>query len=372
MSRQPLAAACQLLRLAVVGLLITLPALAQRANRATLQVPRAPSEPLRLRGAAVARLSQPAAARSLTVYVVDDGRKATLPVQGRCIRRGDLLEFVPAFPFAAGVQYEVGFGAGLAGAQGAPRTFTIPLRTARPVPVVRALYPSADVLPENTLRFYLCFSEPMRRQVSRQYLQLRDEAGHEVAEPFINFEQELWSPDGRRLTLLLDPSRIKRGVTHAAPGLQAGSRYELLIASGWPSARGMPMVEGFRKLFRVDLAERRPLTAANWTVTEAPGPVVCIQFDRPLDYALLENRLAVSDAHGRPVPGTSRTGTGERSWQFRPAASRPGPYLVTLAPDLEDVCGNRLGEALDHELSNEVQQLKPRQLAVLPAAAATP
>jgi len=49
--------------------------------------------------------------------------------------------------------------------------------------VVR-VFPSADKLPENHLRFYLHFSAPMNRGEAYAHLKLLDENGKEVARPF--------------------------------------------------------------------------------------------------------------------------------------------------------------------------------------------
>ena len=48
--------------------------------------------------------------------------------------------------------------------------------------------------------------------------------------PFLELGEELWDPEGRRLTLLFDPGRIKRGLKpreDAGQILQPGKRYAL-------------------------------------------------------------------------------------------------------------------------------------------------
>src|SRR5689334_1054660 len=79
-----------------------------------------------------------------------------------------------------------------------------------PAPCVEALYPGAATLPANHLKFYVHFSVPMRQGVFMDYCKLLDDHGRMVPEPFR--ETELWSEDGRRLTLWLHPGRQKTGV----------------------------------------------------------------------------------------------------------------------------------------------------------------
>ena len=48
---------------------------------------------------------------------------------------------------------------------------------------------------------------------------LRADSGQPLQGVFLTMDPELWDPERRRLTLLLDPGRIKRGLV---PNLEAG------------------------------------------------------------------------------------------------------------------------------------------------------
>ena len=103
------------------------------------------------------------------------------------------------------------------------------------------VYPSADVLPENLLKFYVHFSAPMGSGRSYEHIHLLDEANRPVDLPFLELAEELWSADLLRLTLLIDPGRIKREVKpleDVGPALVAGRRYTLVISSGLRDAQG--------------------------------------------------------------------------------------------------------------------------------------
>ena len=50
----------------------------------------------------------------------------------------------------------------------------------------------------------------MQRGDIYRYIRLLDDEGIAVELPFLEIEQELWSRDGHRLMLLLDPGRVKR------------------------------------------------------------------------------------------------------------------------------------------------------------------
>src|SRR5205823_102578 len=82
--------------------------------------------------------------------------------------------------------------------------------------------------------------------------------------------QELWDPNFQRLTMTFDPGRIKRGLTsnqNIGPPIMEGKRYTLVVDREWPDARGVSMVEGFRKPFRGGAAQRIPPDPKQWRVT---------------------------------------------------------------------------------------------------------
>ena len=78
-----------------------------------------------------------------------------------------------------------------------------------------------------------------------------------------------------------------------------------------------------------------------------------LQFDAPLDRALLFTSVAVADERGETVHGTIEVSAGEREWSFTPAQPwAPGGYRVHVAPELEDPAGNNLERVFDAELSS--------------------
>jgi hypothetical protein len=317
-----------------------------------------------LRGSSVLQISEEAAQRIFAVYVFDKekNRRASLPVQGIYKMKPGQIEFVPDFDFVSNTNYEVeidgrAFGLGKTYRE----KFSIPGKSNLPIPQVSQVYPTAESLPANILRFYIFFSEPMRRQTSRSLIKLKDEAGREIPAALVVLNQELWSADGRRLTVLLDPGRIKRGVaanTEKGLSLEADKSYQLSIEAGWTSEAGAPSGKSFIKKFRVSSADRTPLDTKKWKIEAPPNSTrqpLRIGFERVLDYALLENSLLVVDETGRRVEGTISVESGERNWKFTPRGEWvAGNYKIIVAFDLEDAAGNRIGEALDHDAGDQI------------------
>ena len=141
-----------------------------------------------------------------------------------------VLRFEPQFPLDRMVIYVAWFNpTGLDGFKSAPPlpiySFFLPALPPAPATVVRQVYPSADVLPENLLKFYIHFSAPMRSGDIYRHIHLRDEAGKDIELPFLELGEELWNPAMTRLTLFIDPGRIKREfkpLEEIGPSLEIG------------------------------------------------------------------------------------------------------------------------------------------------------
>lgn len=282
----------------------------------------------------------------LTVHTLA-AHDADLPaLLGRYALEDATLRFTPRFPWRPGETYVASWRPG--GGEELIRRFTVPAPALEPTTEVLAVYPSADVLPENLLRIYVELSAPMERGGAASHVRLESADGQPVDGAFVAPEHELWSPDRTRLTLLLDPGRIKRGVgpnLEAGPPLVAGSDYRLVIDDAWRDARGAPLRSGHAKRFTATAADRRQPRVEAWRL-EAPRSgrePLSLRFPEPLDRALLQRMLAVLDAAGAPLTGEVEVDDSERRWSFRPA--RPwaaGDYRVRVDTALEDPSGNSL------------------------------
>lgn len=290
----------------------------------------------------------------LAVFVgsADTYHEQRLPVAGRAEREAQFLKFTPAFGFVPGQEYVV-------------RTrrsdepyrltdFRILRDVADAPALVTGVYPSGGVLPENALRFYVHFSVPMAPHCAPDFVTLRDASGRADRAAFMRFKQELWNADRTRLTVLIDPGRIKRSVAtnlDLGPALRNGERYALTVDEGWPAADGMSVLQSFSKSFCVGGALRERPNAGRWRWrTPRPGTreALTIAFDRPFDRHSLDDALHVVIGGGQRVEGTSVVGENETSWSFTPEeAWLVGDVGIAVDDALEDVAGNNFRELLD-------------------------
>ena len=190
---------------------------------------------------------------------------------------GNAIRFEPQYPLEPGLSYQAIFRpAELPVNKGDRRELTavvrVPTRSLTPATVVTHIYPTADVLPENLLKFYVHFSAPMSRGHIYDYIRLLGADGKQVELPFLEIDEELWDDTMTRLTLFIDPGRIKRGVLpleNVGPALEAGKRYSLVIDSAWQDGAGKPLKESFQKLFLVGAPDREPPDPAKWKRSSA-------------------------------------------------------------------------------------------------------
>jgi hypothetical protein len=286
-------------------------------------------------------------------------------VSGRFCLHDDEVEFIPTFPFESDVKYRVTFDAGGLGFPVKERALTLEFsvpshRADLAVTEVSHVYPSGDCLPENLLRFYVCFSNSMRRGRALAEISLLDSVGQPVADALYRPPVELWDRSMRHLTVLLDPGRLKRWVgpnMELGPPLAVGKTYTLEIGSGMTDLHGRPLREPFRKHFLVGNPMREPVAAESWKLVPPPTgsrDALSLIFPQPLDRAMLSQSITVVAEDGSLVLGDVVIDRAESRWRFTPTSSwSTGVYHVRVRSDLEDVCGNSLTGAFDRPVRKD-------------------
>lgn len=201
------------------------------------------------------------------------------------------------------------------------------------------IHPAGPTVPENLLRIELRFDRPQRLPFDIERLKLLDANGAEIDHALL--DQTLPSPNGRRITVLMDPGRVKSGVgpnLEAGRALKAGSTVSLLLVG--TDAAQPPAV----KTWRVIDAASHSLRLENWKLAlPRRGSRAALVVDMQVPVSSVgEALIAVLDDHGRRVDGTTSLTKGDSAWRFIPR--RPwgaGAYRLVTHPDLEDPAGNR-------------------------------
>lgn len=220
------------------------------------------------------------------------------------------------------------------------------------IPQVKGFAPSQAMIPANILRFYVQFSEPMARGQLRDAVTLIHSDGRPVSSPFLNLKTELWDPSQTRVTLLLDPGRIKQGVgpnMQAGAPFQPGETYALVVSGSMQSAAGAPLGTDATLALRVGQAERRAIDPAMWQIlapTAGSHAPITVTFDRIMDSGAAQRLLHMQDGVGNRLRGAI-TSDG-RGWSFTPVQTwQADDYHLIVDPDLEDVSGNTIAAPFD-------------------------
>ena len=243
---------------------------------------------------------------------------------GRLVRDGADVCFIPRFPFVEDIAYTIAV-------DGLPLTTLHRHRPDRPATTeVLDVHPTAVEVPRNMLRFYVTFSAPMSEGYAGDHVRLVDEDGLLISAALLPSDAELWDRTRRRLTLLLDPARIKRGlVPHRQAGypLQKGTSFRLVVGEGFRDASGTPLRAGAERWYRVGEDQRRHVDPADWVLCVPPGRTLEpleVRFDRPLDHGLLDRCLRGSDRTAEASSGPRRSaprsdrGASPRGWPGHP------------------------------------------------------
>ena len=325
-------------------------------------------------------LSDDDLARRVVVYptdvVVRAGSSNVQPVIGRYHRDTDAIAFVPRFPFLPDRSYTVLVDHRIGGIHrgGGDRdtvatfgledferlTIARPGRAGGPRATVLAIHPTAAAIPRNQLRCYVHFSAPMSEGFATTHVRVVRAGSHEAVDgALLAMEPELWDPERRRLTVLFDPARIKRGLAphrDAGYALLEGVPVELVVDEEFRDADGRPLAESSSRRYDVVADVRSLVDPSRWRVHPPPASTrepLFVQFDRPLDHALLGHCLTVSGPRRRTIGGRVSVPPGEASWTFTPVAPwAPVAHALTVDPILEDLAGNSVVRVFDRDLAD--------------------
>ena len=287
----------------------------------------------------------------LKVQLVKTGER--FPILGEFKSEGRDVIFEPLVPFTRGLSYEVLLDDSLLSEIHIPvGEFTSPQ--------LLSIYPSQDTVPENLLKMYFEFSEPMVEGSSLRHVTLLRQDGDTMTGTFLDLQPELWNGDATVLTLWLDPGRIKRDLIPnkelGAP-LEAGEHYTLQVSKLWQSKNGLPLTKDYTKTFVVGDRDDTSPALHLWKVLPPSfnkKQALEIQFRQPLDYYLAKECISIRHANGNVVAGTMEIDDEERSLSFMPDEPwKKDRFVLHIEGRLEDLSGNNLNRPFDRDVNKK-------------------
>ncbi len=303
-------------------------------------------------------LSHPGHIEVLGLYVNQDAEAQILGAWS--FKSGQAL-FTPALPLEAARNYFVMYTQNDKVIRWYRVTGELRTKDSTP-PTVVHIYPTSSTLPENLLRFYIEFSQPMREENFIEHISFTDKNGNELEGVFLPSRYEYWNLERTKITIIFDPGRVKTGlIAHQQYGgraLKAGKEYTLAIQAGWRAMNGNSLAETTTKTFEVTKEVMAPIDISDWKLeipTANTHSPLMIRFDRPIDHINAQSFVTVVDRFNNPVEGSISISESETLWQFSPAKTwTPGEYQVVINKKLEDVCGNNLVHGFDVYKASEL------------------
>lgn len=268
---------------------------------------------------------------------------------------GSNVTFQPLIPLTPNLKYDIYQGETLI------ETIDIPLPPDSETPKVTSVFPSKDSVPENLLKMYFKFSKPMQEVRSLDYIKVYDLKNDSLVDVFLDLQPELWDKERTRLTLWLDPGRIK---TDLIPNLEKGipivqnREYKVVISSDWKDYSGVPLGEEYHKILKVGARDSNSPIITNWNIqTPQAGtkkPLI-IQFNEPMDAILATEVIEVFNTDKNAVNGTFSIENDEKTLLFTPdTAWKEGNHYFIVDAKFEDLAGNNLNRLFDTDLHAKV------------------
>jgi Big-like domain-containing protein len=266
--------------------------------------------------------------------------------------RPKVYSFIPLVPFTENQTYVIREGRRTIGG------FKVSGDILKAAPEILAIYPSTDTVPENLLKVYFQFSEPMQ-EVGHvlDFIKVIDETEGVEKKIFLEMESELWNRKHDLLTLWLDPGRIKTDlIPNKKLGLPIlnGHIYTMHIDSNWRSAKGRPLKRSFNKSLVVTQRDHNKPTIKDWKLNIPNAnsrKALTLLFSESMDAVLSAETLSIYDSSQNLVSGSFKILEGEKEMLFTPKSKwKTGAYKIHIKSILEDLAGNNLNRLFDENL----------------------
>ena len=203
----------------------------------------------------------------------------------------------------------------------------------------------------------------------------RGRTGAPLPDALLTMDPELWDPQRRRITVLFDPARLKRGLAPAprggVPVARRRGRLSWSSTRAMRDARGVALGVDTRHRFSVGPRRpepRRPVGLGRRRrrrrhARSAAGVVRSRARPRAARALPDRRRRARRDRGGHVDAPRTPTRRGRSS---PPTRGQPRRTPLVVDPILEDVCGNSVTRVFDRDLADPAHTRGPDHPVVLP------
>ncbi|AOW19740.1 hypothetical protein [Urechidicola croceus] len=268
------------------------------------------------------------------------------------------IDFTPVIPFTYNEEYELKDinDNNIA-------SFTIDNPYNKTNPELLAIFPTTDTVPENLLKMYFLFSQPMQEVGNTlDFIKITNNTTSKEVTAFLKLENELWNKEHTQLTLWLDPGRLKTDLIpnkNMGLPLNNGSKYTITISNLMRNANGIMLSQEYSKSIYVTHRDNNKPTIENWSINNVKPLTLeplLIHFNETLDAILLRECINIY-LNENLIEGKFELKNNEKSISFLPNIKwKTGNYTIYIATKLEDLAGNNLNHLFDRDLSKGISK----------------
>ena len=231
------------------------------------------------------------------------------PMLGQYLKERNKLIFIPLIPLNHELHYTAKYD------NGESFHFQIAAVGKGNLKVLN-VYPSLDSLPSNILKFYIEFSESVGSGQAYEMINILDETGKVLPADFVNLGTELWNKERTRLTMWLDPGRIKRDLLkNQTEGevLEVSKKYTLFLDKRLVSINLNSMETDYEKSFITLESDRIKPKVSEWMLEWIKGKnSIKILFPEAMDYGSTIKAFEVFTKANKKVVGDWQIGKAEK------------------------------------------------------------
>lgn len=217
-------------------------------------------------------------------------------------------------------------------------------------PKVLAVHPNLDRLPANILRAHIVFDRPMQTAEALKHIKLIDDRQNDISDALLDLTDGLWTTDGRILTILFHPGRVKTGLVAGeryGSIFTEGRTYQLVVSGKILGANGKSLESDYYHSFEIAPAIRQGFLPIPDKLLLKKN-VVRVETNQPLDWLSLQTYLAVTDESDRRLKANfSLTADGKAIAIHMDEFAFEERRFLRVHPQLEDVAGNRADVPLE-------------------------
>ncbi len=294
----------------------------------------------------------------LALYLLQNGKRASLPVAGRYDLNKHTLSYTTLYKLGYEQSYEVVYKTNN---KEHTKRFSTPQHPTSDVAAeVVTTYPLGDTIPYNTLYFHVRFDQPMQNdEHAYQFIKVFDHNGTEI--PRAWRQRSFWLDNSKLLVLMIHPGRVKNGIHFESPLFDSAKRYTIKVSKEIQDINGNPLKSDYQQTYFVKGEDRAipkaSLLQKSYAIANTEK-AISLNFSEGMDHASVIAGTTVYDESGKKV-ACSITSNSDDTFLITPNTKwQKGNYTIALGGSVYDFAANRLNRLFEIKDANEIEKDK--------------